>query len=146
MKEKSVITIEAKEEIRKNIAELKEVLKDDKEFAQELVDKILSLGQGVYGNDVDTMIGYYKYNPDGPTRDPYYSEHVELKIKISKIWGKLEQIMDDKNFSDRENLKDISYKEFRDTLFEDTLDEIYDAFYENTVESLNVADMNLMGE
>ena len=42
MKEKSVITIEAKEEIRKNITELKEVLKDDKEFAQELIDKIKS--------------------------------------------------------------------------------------------------------
>jgi hypothetical protein len=31
MKDKSVITIEAKEEIRKNIAELKEVLKDDED-------------------------------------------------------------------------------------------------------------------
>lgn len=36
--------------------------------------------------------------------------------------------------------------QFRDILFNDTLDEIYDAFYENTVESLNVADLNLMGE
>ena len=148
MKEKSVITVEAKEAVRKNIDELKEVLKDNKEFAQELVDKILSLGQGV-PVDVGRFIHCGKYSVIRDFRDPQYSKNVDIKNNLSHIWYELGEIMDGKEFYDQEKLKtftDDEYEEFRDILFNDTLDEIYDAFYENTVESLNVADLNLMGE
>lgn len=145
MKEKSVITIEAKEEIRKNIAELKEVLKDDKEFAQELVDSILSAGQV----DIKRLIHGGKYSIINDYRDPQYSKNIDIKNKLSEIWFELTQIMGAKEFCNGEQIDALSeeeYEEFMDILFNDTLDEIYDAFYENSVESLNVADMNLMGE
>lgn len=148
MKEKSVITVEAKEAIRKDIAELKEVLKDDKEFAKELVDKILSLGQGVYGNDVGHTICSSKYCSTDYF-DHNHSYNHTIFNKLQDIWFELCQIMDGKEFYDQEKIKaltDDEFDEFRDTLFNDTLDEIYDAFYENSVESLNVADINLIGE
>lgn len=148
MKEKSVITIEAKEEIRKNIAELKEVLKDDKEFAQELVDSILSLGQGI-AIDIKSLIHGGKYSAIRDYRDPQYSKNVDIKNELGHIWFELTEIMGAKEFCNGEQIDALSeeeYEEFMDILFNDTLDEIYDAFYENTVESLNVADMNLMGE
>lgn len=148
MKEKSVITIEAKEEIRKNIAELKQVLKDDKEFAQELVDKILSAGQGV-PVDIQRFIHCGKYSAIRDYRDPQYSKNADIKNKLSEIWFELTQIMGAKEFCNGEQidaLPEEEYEEFMGILFNDTLDEIYDDFYENNVESLNVADMNLMGE
>lgn len=148
MKKKSVITIEAKEEIRKNIAELKEVLKDDKEFAQELVDSILSLGQGI-PIDIKSLIHGGKYSAIRDYRDPQYSKNADIKSNLSHIWFELTEIMGAKEFCNGEQidaLPEEEYEEFMGTLFNDTLDEIYDAFYENTVESLNVADMNLIGE
>jgi len=148
MKDKSVITIEAKEEIRKNIAELKEVLKDDKEFAQELVDKILSLGQGV-PVDIQSFIHCGKYSVIRDYRDPQYSKNADIKSNLSHIWFELTEIMGAKEFCNGEQidaLPEEEYEEFMGILFNDTLDEIYDAFYENSVESLNVADMNLIGE
>jgi len=148
MKEKSVITIEAKEAVRKNIAELKEVLKDDKEFAQELVDKILSAGQGV-PVDIQSFIHCGKYSAIRDYRDPQYSKNADIKNKLSDIWFNLREIMGAKEFCNGEQidaLPEEEYEEFMGILFNDTLDEIYDAFYENTVESLNVTDINLMGE
>jgi hypothetical protein len=148
MKEKSVITIEAKEAIRNNIAELKEVLKDDKEFAQELVDKILSAGQGITV-DIQSFIYCGKYSVINDYRDPQYSKNNLIKSKLSDIWFDLREIMGAKKFCNGEQINALSeeeYEEFMGILFNDTLDEIYDAFYENSVESLNVADMNLMGE
>jgi hypothetical protein len=148
MKEKSVITIEAKEAVRKNIVELKEVLKDDKEFAQELVDKILSLGQGI-PVDVQRFINCGKYSVINDFRDPRYSINNLIKIKLANIWDNLRYIMGAKEFCNDEQIDVLSeeeYEEFKGILFNDTLDEIYDAFYENSVESSNVADMNLMGE
>jgi hypothetical protein len=148
MKEKSVITIEAKEAVRKNIAELKEVLKDDKEFAQELVDKILSAGQGI-PVDIQSFIHCTKYSTINDYRDPQYSKNNLIKSKLGHIWFELTEIMGAKEFCNGEQidaLPEEEYEEFMGILFNDTLDEIYDAFYENTVESLNVADMNLMGE
>lgn len=148
MKEKSVITVEAKEAVRKNIAELKEVLKDDKEFAQELVDKILSLGQGVYGNDVGHTICSSKYCSTDYS-DPNHLNNYNIFDKLRDIWFDLGQIMGAKELCNGEQidaLPEEEYEEFMGILFNDTLDEIYDAFYENSVESLNVADINLMGE
>lgn len=148
MKEKSVITIEAKEAIRKDIAELKEVLKDDKEFAQELVDKILSLGQGI-PVDVQRFINCGKYSVIRDYRDPQYSQNIDIKNKLGSIWYELREIMGAKEFCNGEQidaLPEEEYEEFMGILFNDTLDEIYDAFYENSVGSLNVANMNLMGE
>lgn len=115
MKEKSVITVEAKEAVRKNIDELKEVLKDDKEFVQELVDKILSLGQGV-PVDVGRFIHCGKYSVIRDFRDPQYSKNVDIKNNLSHIWYELGEIMDGKEFYDQEKLKtftDDEYEEFR---------------------------------
>jgi hypothetical protein len=148
MKEKSVITIEAKEEIRKNIAKLKEILKDDKEFAEELVDKILSAGQGI-PVDIKSLIYGGKLNAIDDYRDPQYSKNNLIKSKLSDIWFNLRQIMGAKEFCNGEQIDALSeeeYEKFMGILFNDTLNEIYDAFYENSVEILNVADMNLMGE
>ncbi len=149
MKEKSVITIEAKEAIRKNIAELKEVLKDDKEFAQELVDSILSLGQGVYYDTILSLIHCSKYNVINDYRDPQYSKNIGIITKLSSVWDSFWEIMEVKKFYNKaeiDALPEDDYIEYVEVLCDNVKDEIYDAFYENNVESLNVADMNLMGE
>ncbi len=146
-KENKSLPENIKEEIRKNVAELKEVLKDDKEFAQELVNKILLLGQGLYP-DVGHMICSSKYcNTD--YFDPNHLNNYVIFDKLTNIWFELGEIMDGKKFYDQEKLRaltDDEYEEFRNIIFNDTLDEIYNAFYANSVESLNVANMNLMGE
>jgi len=119
MKEKSVITIEAKEAIRKNIAELKEVLKDDKEFAQELVDKILSLGQGI-PVDVQRFINCSKYSVINDYRDPQYSINNLITIKLDNIWDNLRYIMGAKEFCNGEQidaLPEEEYEEFMSILF-----------------------------
>ncbi len=131
MLEQPIITDEIKNNIRKIISELKKVLKDDKDFAKEIVD-FFTTTDNLYYNDLISII-YEKYaNKDWEILEELKTLIHEIK-ELYLISGKLQEEV--YNLSDEE--RDGWIEDFQEKVSE----EINDVF----TNSEDVKDVDIIG-
>lgn len=144
---KQIITPELQNHVKENITLLKFVLKDDKEFAEQLIENILLLGGGKYINDISSLISE-KYAYKHHYNDPQYLVNLRIKEQLEEITYEIARVMGRSEFCKDEiyDLPDNEQDEYFAMLRNEVKDEICNVFDADNPDYLDIGSINLIGE
>lgn len=136
------ITRKIERELKKNLDQLKEVLKDNPEFANLLVKKMLLLGKEVYINEIQDLL-FIEYPPIDNMDDKDYHNNYQIRRQLLKITFDIATLMEGDPLTRKKivQLPEDQQEQYIDILHNEVEKEIREIFF-----SSKNSNMDIMGE